>query len=413
MRNQAVSVAVTIASFSLCACCGGTPERREPFEQAARRAEVQRLTSQLGRDGQDASLLRKLANEYWALGDFDAAQRALERALAVEPNPDAQSTLVSLLYQRGRYVEARSLSEGLTAPGTPTWLTNLREEFAALMKSPIRDARLTELRRVGTDLLNSIDMAFVEVPGTSFIRGDERGEADHRPARRIEVGPYRIGKYEVTRSQFKRFLDETGYRFVPRPSDAFAPELGDYPVVGASWEDAQAFTMWLSGRETAAYRLPTEAEWELAARGTQGYREPWGNERGRAGVDANWGRTSIDELKSQVPPVRPIGSFLRDRSPFGAFDMAGNVREWCLDEYDATYYSWSPTVNPFGPVEEIGGGKVQRGGSWNDPGPADFAIRRSHAGRNQRYTGYGFRVVREVEVPRHLQQGATAPQLAS
>ena len=140
---------------------------------------------------------------------------------------------------------------------------------------------------------------------------------------------------------------------MPHPSDTFAPELSDYPVVGVSWDDARAFTMWLSGRETAAYRLPTEAEWELAARGTQGLREPWGNDRGRAGVDANWNRLSFAELKSPVPPVSRVGSFLRDRSPFGAFDMAGNLKEWCLDQYDATYYSWSPTVSPFGPVEEI------------------------------------------------------------
>ena len=214
----------------------------------------------------------------------------------------------------------------------------------------------------------------------------------------------------MTRGQFKRFLDETiGYDFMPHPSDTFAPEFSDYPVVGVSWDDARAFTMWLSGRENAAYRLPTEAEWELAARGTQGYREPWGNERGRAGVDANWDRTSFADLKSRVPPVSRVGSFLRDRSPFGAFDMAGNLKEWCLDQYDATYYSWSPTVSPFGPVEEIGG-KVLRGGSWNHPGPGDFAIQRSHAGRNQRYTGYGFRVVREVDAPRHSPKGTTAPQ---
>ena len=194
-KKRSLSFAVAVASLLLCACNSGTSERREPIEQMARRAEVQRLTSQLERDGRDASLLRKLADEYWALGEFDAAQRAFERVLAVEPNRDAQSALVSLLYQRGRYVDARSLSEGLTDPLTPTWLTNLRERFAAVMKPPVRDTGPVELRRVGTELLNSIDMAFVEVPGGSFMRGDERGEADNRPARRIHVGPYQIGKY--------------------------------------------------------------------------------------------------------------------------------------------------------------------------------------------------------------------------
>ena len=79
--------------------------------------------------------------------------------------------------------------------------------------------------------------------------------------------------------------------------------------------------------------------------------------------------------------------------------MAGNVKEWCLDEYDSTYYSWSPSVRPFGPVEQTGV-KVLRGGSWVDPGPGDFAIQRSKAGQNQAYTGFGFRLVREVISPR-------------
>lgn len=107
-----------------------------------------------------------------------------------------------------------------------------------------------------------------------------------------------------------------------------------------------------------------------------------------------------------MPPLRPVGSFPRDRSAFGAFDMAGNVREWCLDEYDASYYSWSPSRDPFGPIEQEGL-KVLRGGSWNDPGPGGFALERSKAGQNQAYTGYGFRIVREVDRvwPRQAEAG--------
>jgi iron(II)-dependent oxidoreductase len=106
------------------------------------------------------------------------------------------------------------------------------------------------------------------------------------------------------------------------------------------------------------------------------------------------------DFRARIPPIRPVGSFPNDRSPFGVFDMAGNVTEWCLDEYDATYYAWSPSRNPYGPVSGLAGVKVQRGGSWNHPGPGDFAIRRRRAAANQPYTGYGFRVVREATEPR-------------
>jgi formylglycine-generating enzyme required for sulfatase activity len=162
-----------------------------------------------------------------------------------------------------------------------------------------------------------------------------------------------------------------------------------------SWIDARAFAIWLSARERAAYRLPTEAEWERAARGVRGYLNPWGNQRGTPQVTGNWGRTALGDLRAPLPPLSPVGSFPTDRSAFGMLDMAGNVREWCLDEYDPTYYAWSPERAPYGPAGTTAL-KVLRGGAWNHPGSERFAVERMGAPQDLPYTGYGFRVVREI-----------------
>jgi formylglycine-generating enzyme required for sulfatase activity len=390
---------VAAALISLTGCHDAQRDSRERAEQVSRRAESRRLAGLLESDPRNAPLLRQLANEYWAVGELDAAQQTYERALVLESNAEAQAALASLLYRRGRYLEARHYLERLSPAERPTWAVDLLKELAAVMTARAPGPSSVELRRVGSDFENSIGMVLTEVPGGSFVRGDADGDADQRPSRQIQLAAYRIGRYEVTRSQYQLFRAESGYAFVEQPKNGFAPEFNDYPVIGVSWENARAFTMWLSAREGAVYRLPTEAEWEFAARGTQGYRNPWGNEQGRAGVDGNFGRTSLAELKSEVPPVARIGSFVKDRSPFGLLDMAGNVKEWCLDEYDPTYYEWSPAANPFGPVEKTGV-KVKRGGSWNDPSSGDFSIRRASAGQNETYTGNGFRVVRELRLPR-------------
>jgi formylglycine-generating enzyme required for sulfatase activity len=389
--HQVVAALICLAAV---ACNGVQSHRSERDQLERRRAEIRRLTTELDKTGNSSQILRALANEYWAVGELDLADKTFKRALQTEANTDAQAALIALLEQRGRYREARSMMDSLASKDMPAWMVDLRKEFDRLAATSGKE--VAEQKRVGTELVNSIGMVLVDVPGGTFVRGVEDADGDVRPAREMRVDPYAMGKYEVTRRQFGQFLREVGYAFVAQPDGAFAEEYDDYPTIGVSWENARAFTIWLSFREGAVYRLPTEAEWEFAARGRQGYRNPWGNEPGRSGVDGNWGRISTADLKSKEPPVTRVGSFPRDRSPFGLFDMAGNAKEWCLDSYDPTYYEWSPAVNPFGPIERSGV-KVKRGGSWNDPSTGDFALRRSSAGQNQTYTGNGFRVVREVE----------------
>ena len=395
------------------AACSSTESsnRRQPLEQAARRAEIQRLTHQLVRRPDDPSFLRRLGMEHWAVGELAEADRLLRQVLPIQVDSETQLDLLSVLYARARYVEAADLARSLIASPervVPPWVHELSRRLD--QASSRQPAALGDLQHVDGSFVNSIGMRFVEVPGGSFLRGDDHGDRDRQPARLITLSPYFIGQYEVTAGEFKRFLDNTHYPFRPVIEQLANAAFSEYPAAAVSWLDAEAFAIWLSTREGAVYRLPTEAEWEFAARGPNGYREPWGTDRGRKQVDANWGRTGFADLTASIrglmPPLRPVGSFPHDRSAFGAFDMAGNVREWCLDEYDASYYSWSPSRDPFGPIEQEGL-KVLRGGSWNDPGPGGFALERSKAGQNQAYTGYGFRIVREVDRvwPRQAEAG--------
>jgi formylglycine-generating enzyme required for sulfatase activity len=342
----------------------------------------------------DHGTLVRLAEQQWAAGQYDDAQRSFERGLQSSNDSATALQLAALLYQRGRYLEAAALARRFDATGAGRpWLEDLlRLVEVSRREGSVGEAPAKSGARIDA-MRNSVGMQLIFVTGGTFDRGSNSGDVDQRPVRPVTVSPFWISQHEVTIGQFKAFVKETGYK---PANHAFESMPDTHPVFRVAWDDAQAFTVWLSACEQAVYRLPTEAEWEFAARGPHANREPWGNERGRPQVDGNWGRTSLDDLRRRTPPTQPIGSFTRDRSLFGVMDMAGNVQEWCLDEYDATYYAWSPARDPYGPVKSTGV-KVLRGGAWNDPGPSGFALARSGAVSSRAYTGDGFRVVREVQ----------------
>jgi formylglycine-generating enzyme required for sulfatase activity len=258
---------------------------------------------------------------------------------------------------------------------------------------------------------------FVYVPAGPFRMGDNfgNGESRERPVHVVDLDAFYIGKYEVTNGDFRKFRDDAAYedpkfwpsgRVVPKDQVPYwsqaqnhgggTPGSDDYPVIGVNWDSAVAYCNWLSARTGRKYRLPTEAEWEKAARGTDQRRFPWGNEIDRS--YANY--TGAQEYDT----VRISGFYdgsqrgeLKTRanaSPYGAFDMAGNVMEWCQDWYSRSYYSVSPRKNPQGP--ENGAYKVVRGGTFfMDP----FDLRsygRSAAWPSfQAHRMIGFRAVRE------------------
>ncbi|MEJ0085080.1 MAG: SUMF1/EgtB/PvdO family nonheme iron enzyme [Pseudomonadota bacterium] len=215
---------------------------------------------------------------------------------------------------------------------------------------------------------------YVFVPAGAFKMGeDSQGLARERPAHVVELDAYYISKFEITNHEWKKFRDDPGYddpkfwpngRVVPRDQIPYwtqannhgggTPGSDDYPVLGVNWDAATAYCAWLSAKTGKRYRLPTEAEWEKAARGTDGRRYPFG---------LTIERTQANYVGAQTfDTVMPVGSFAGAASPYGAFDMAGNVMEWCQDWYDRDYYSVSPRKNPKGPA--AGAYRVVRGGSF-------------------------------------------------
>ena len=198
----------------------------------------------------------------------------------------------------------------------------------------------------------------VLIPRGSFEMGDSQNEPEDwfersRPVHTVQLDAFYMDVHEVTVGQFREFVDQSGYDYDLWNEVAKYSPGDDYPMVHPTWNDAVAYAEW------AGKRLPTEAEWEYAARGGLiGKRYPWGNDVGEAREYANYlGTGGKDQWDRSTAPV---GSFVANG--YGLYDMAGNVSEWCADWYDSDYYSKSPLRNPQGPSS--GSFRVLRGGSW-------------------------------------------------
>jgi len=184
----------------------------------------------------------------------------------------------------------------------------------------------------------------VKVAGGPFTMGDDEGEPDERPAHEVRVKGFWIDRTEVTFRQYDRCVSE-GYCRVPTVAGRVKDKR--LPVTGVNWFDAMDYCKW------AGKRLPTEAEWEKAARGTDGRNYPWGEK-----PDC----TLANFRECEIGHPLPVGTYPGGASPCGALDMAGNVWEWVADWYDPRYYKTSPRTDPRGPA--AGKYRVVRGGSW-------------------------------------------------
>jgi len=278
------------------------------------------------------------------------------------------------VYQRGRH----GFGTGVGSSEFADWMPRLQGFLrvsgflpvsGAAGGAPVRGAKAP----VGN--VNDGYGDYVFVPAGSFKMGDESkdGLARERPAHDVALDAYYIAKFEVTNLEWKKFRDDPGYddpkfwpngRVMPRGQIPYwtqannhgggTPGSDSYPVTGVNWDAATAYCAWLSAKTGKHYRLPTEAEWEKAARGTDGRPYPFGNSVVRSQANYVGGQT--------FDTVMPVGYFSGSPSPYGTFDMAGNVMEWCQDWYDRDYYSVSPRKNPKGPA--TGAYRVVRGGSF-------------------------------------------------
>ncbi len=220
------------------------------------------------------------------------------------------------------------------------------------------------------DMIEGKDGAvMIKIPEGEFVMGNNEGPRNQRPEHTVRLDSYYIDQFEVTMERYQKFLDETRHELPPLWDDYAATEkTKDRPAVGMAWESAKAYCAW------AAKRLPTEAEWEKAARGTDGRRYPWGHMQPFVDIARyNLGTTGWVSYDVTLAPVTSgvTGMSIRHgltqgtKSPYGLYHMAGNASEWVADWYDRAYYERSATHNPTGPPEGLR--KVYRGGSWEDP----------------------------------------------
>lgn len=238
------------------------------------------------------------------------------------------------------------------------------------------------------------DLVMIYIPAGKFIMGSQVGQPDERPVHEIHLDGYWLGKHLITVGQFRQFVEDTGYwtdaekgngswqhfdgdwrlRYDGSWKNPYFEQGDTHPVVSVSWNDANAYCAWLSRKTGLRFKLPTEAQWEKGARGTDARRFPWGNTLpdGRKANLADlhfWkkyrhARPAHRDIDDGYTETSPVGTYPAGASPYGLLDMAGNVWEWCYDRYAKDYYTRSPAINPSGP--SAGSERVNRGGSWTD-----------------------------------------------
>jgi formylglycine-generating enzyme len=232
------------------------------------------------------------------------------------------------------------------------------------------------------ELIGKDSAPMVLVPAGEFTMGADNLD---NPRHSVYLDAFYIDKFEITTSRYAGFMKATGRELPSKWSEVRLVSHGERPVIGVLWQDADAYCRW------AGKRLPTEAEWEKAARGTDGREYPWGNEpptprRANFNKCCEWKGYDV---------LAVVGSLEAGRSPYGIYDLAGNVSEWVADWYDNTSYKYELDRNPKGPAD--GEEKVVRGGSWFDPGPLQRSALRSRSYPSASSTDRGFRCAKDAK----------------
>jgi formylglycine-generating enzyme required for sulfatase activity len=199
------------------------------------------------------------------------------------------------------------------------------------------------------------------IPAGYFKMGSSSGQANERPEHPVFLDAFYLDLYEVTNAQYRECVKalgctQTGPNSVTRQGYRDDPAYDNYPLISVTWDQADAYCKW------AGQHLPTEAQWEYAASGPENFTWPWG-----------------DTFKAALMPAaetdtQPVGSYSDGVSPFGIFDMAGNVAEWVADDYDEAFYANSPSSNPFS--TNVSAGRIFRGGSFGKQSGSSYTTSR-------------------------------------
>jgi formylglycine-generating enzyme required for sulfatase activity len=365
-------------------------------DEAELRAHVERLRNLLALNAVLAKARGHVEARRW-----EAARRAYLEALGAAPAERAKK-IRDRIREVERHIEfAAHMEAARTHAASGNWDAARAAARAAATVDPQADEPRQLIQRADRalgspqELKNSLGMRFVLVPGGGFVMGSDDGPADERPSRTVRLRSFYMGRLEVSNAQFEAFRPAHRAR---RTKYSHGDQM---PVVAVRYADAAAFCRWLSGREGVTYRLPTEAEWEKAARGDDGRRYPWGDESPDASGafrcnfapardQAAWGKDG-----SQF--AAPVSRFASGASPYGCLNMAGNVWEWVSDWYGADYYRTAPNENPGGP--ERGTRRVVRGGSFVNGAGTLRCTNRRDVRPNHLDANVGFRCVREMETP--------------
>jgi sulfatase modifying factor 1 len=306
--------------------------------------------------------------------------------------PGIVAVLLLLLSACGTSDTSLTQATPTSQPPTPqptstqlTPLTDTPEPTETAAPSPIPSATMTleptaapTSLPTATSLPDQIEDAhrvpMMLVPAGEFVMGSNDNMAAAKPAHTVFLDTFYIDKFEVTNALYLECV-EAGACTSGGSTRLRNPVFSQYPVMDVTWYDANTYCEW------RGVRLPTEAEWEKAARGTDERKFPWGNdpvtcERARYG-DCGWFAIAVGQHPDGV-------------SPYGVHDMAGNAWEWTNDWYDVDYYNYSPVENPMGPEEETGW-KSSRGGAWYYHADLMTAIWRNHAPVGVGYSYLGFR----------------------
>lgn len=242
---------------------------------------------------------------------------------------------------------------------------------------------MTAASKMSGERSGVMEPVMVRVPEGWFGMGCETGRDDEKPVHRVWVDAFEMGAYQVTNAEYGYFLAGTSATEPMNWSNAnFSDER--MPVVGVSWHEAVSYCDWLSGGTGKHYRLPSEAEWERAARGgAEGLLYPWG--------DAGTEMVPNYATRWKLGP-EPVG--LHTPNAYGIYNLGDNVHEWCADWYDQGYYRRSAERNPSGP--QSGSRRASRGGSWRHHIKVTRTAARSSIPPEFHYADYGFRVGRSL-----------------